>query len=40
MQHLRLDVDAVIAEASEHGWTHVETLRFLDYQFFSVFTPR
>jgi hypothetical protein len=23
-----------------HGWNHVETRRFLDHQFFAVFTPR
>ncbi len=40
MQHLRLDVDGVIEEVELHGWNHVDTLTFLDYQFFAVFTPR
>lgn len=40
MQHLRLDVDGVVEEIDSHGWRHVETLRFLDHQFFAVFTPR
>jgi ubiquinone/menaquinone biosynthesis C-methylase UbiE len=40
MQHLRLDVDGVIEEIERHGWDHVETRRFLDYQFFAVFAPR
>jgi ubiquinone/menaquinone biosynthesis C-methylase UbiE len=40
MQHLRLDVDAVIDEVTRAGWTHVDTRRFLDYQYFAVFTPR
>jgi predicted methyltransferase len=38
--HLRLDVDGVIDEVAAHGWTHVETRRFLEHQFFAVFTPR
>jgi ubiquinone/menaquinone biosynthesis C-methylase UbiE len=40
MQHLRLDVDGVVDEIEAHGWNHVETRRFLDHQFFAVFTPR
>ena len=40
MKHLRLDVDGLIEEITAHGWTHVDTRRFLDYQFFAVFTPR
>jgi hypothetical protein len=40
MQHLRLDIDGVIDEIETHGWTHVDTRRFLDHQFFAVFTPR
>ncbi len=40
MKHLRLDVDGVIAEISAHGWTHVETRRFLEHQFFAIFKPR
>ena len=40
MQHLRLDVDGVIDEVERQGWNHVETLTFLDHQFFAVFTPR
>lgn len=39
-QHLRLDVDGVVDEIEAHGWNHVETRRFLDHQFFAVFTPR
>jgi predicted methyltransferase len=40
MQHLRLDVDDVIDEVERQGWNHVDTLTFLDHQFFAVFTPR
>lgn len=40
MKHLRLDVDGVIQEIESHGWRHVETRKFLDYQYFAVFTPR
>jgi hypothetical protein len=40
LSHLRLDVDGVIDEVAAHGWTHVETRRFLEHQFFAVFTPR
>jgi protein-L-isoaspartate O-methyltransferase len=40
MQHVRLDVNDVIKEVELHGWKHVDTLRFLDHQFFAVFTPR
>jgi hypothetical protein len=40
MQHLRVDVDAVIDEITSHGWNHVDTRTFLDHQFFVVFTPR
>jgi ubiquinone/menaquinone biosynthesis C-methylase UbiE len=38
--HMRLDLDGVIEEITRHGWTHVETRTFLDYQYFAVFTPR
>jgi ubiquinone/menaquinone biosynthesis C-methylase UbiE len=40
MQHVRLDVDGVIDEVTRAGWTHVDTRKFLDYQYFAVFTPR
>jgi hypothetical protein len=40
MQHLRLDLDDVIDEVERQGWNHVDTLTFLDHQFFAVFTPR
>ena len=40
MQHLRLDVDGVIDEVERHGWKHVDTLTFLDHEFFAVFTPQ
>jgi ubiquinone/menaquinone biosynthesis C-methylase UbiE len=40
LQHLRLDVDGVIDEVEGQGWSHVETRRFLDHQFFAVFRPR
>jgi hypothetical protein len=40
MQHLRLDVDGVIEEIASQGWNHVETRKFLDHQFFAVFTPK
>jgi predicted methyltransferase len=40
MQHLRLDVDAVVEEITRHGWHHVETRTFLDHHFFVVFTLR
>jgi ubiquinone/menaquinone biosynthesis C-methylase UbiE len=40
MQHLRLDVDAVVEEVTRHGWHHAETRTFLDHHFFTVFTPR
>lgn len=39
-KHLRLDLDGVVAEIEGHGWKHVETRKFLDYQYFLVFTPR
>lgn len=39
-QHLRLDLDGVIAEVESHGWRHVDTRTFLDHQFFVVFEPR
>lgn len=38
--HLRLDVDGVVREIEAHGWDHVETLTFLEHQFFAVFTRR
>jgi ubiquinone/menaquinone biosynthesis C-methylase UbiE len=40
MQHLRLDIDGVIEEIKSHGWNHVDTRKFLEHQFFAVFTPR
>ena len=39
-KHLRLDMDGVINEIASHGWRHVDTRKFLDYQYFVVFTPR
>jgi ubiquinone/menaquinone biosynthesis C-methylase UbiE len=39
-KHLRLDLDGVVEEITAHGWNHVDTRRFLDYQYFAVFTPR
>ena len=39
-KHLRLDIDEVIAEIESHGWRHTDTRKFLDYQYFVVFTPR
>ena len=39
-KHIRLDLDAVIAEIEAHGWDHVETRTFLDHQYFVVFKPR
>ena len=38
--HMRLDVDGVIEEVTRAGWTYVDTRKFLDYQYFAVFTPR
>ena len=40
MKHLRLDLDGVVREVEGHGWNHVDTRKFLDYQYFAVFTPR
>jgi ubiquinone/menaquinone biosynthesis C-methylase UbiE len=40
MKHLRLDLDGVVEEISAHGWRHAETRRFLEHQFFAVFTRR
>lgn len=40
MKHLRLDLDGVIEEIEAHGWDHVDTRKFLDYQYFAVFRPR
>jgi ubiquinone/menaquinone biosynthesis C-methylase UbiE len=40
MKHVRLDVDAVVEEVSAHGWRHEETRRFLELQYFAVFTPK
>lgn len=40
MKHLRLDLDGVIKEITAHGWDHVDTRKFLDFQYFVVFTPR
>ncbi len=40
MKHLRLDLDGVIKEIEAHGWDHVDTRKFLDYQYFVVFRPR
>jgi predicted methyltransferase len=40
MKHLRLDVDGVVEEVKAHGWNHVGTGKFLEHQFFAVFTPR
>jgi ubiquinone/menaquinone biosynthesis C-methylase UbiE len=39
-KHLRLDRDGVISEIERYGWKHVDTLDFLPYQYFIVFTPR
>lgn len=38
--HIRLDLDGVVAEVTQNGWNHVDTREFLDYQFFAVFAPR
>jgi ubiquinone/menaquinone biosynthesis C-methylase UbiE len=38
--HMRLDLDGVVAEVIQNGWNHVDTRTFLDHQFFAVFTPR
>lgn len=40
MKHLRLDLDGVIEEIEAQGWDHVETQKFLDYQYFVVFRSR
>jgi ubiquinone/menaquinone biosynthesis C-methylase UbiE len=39
-KHVRLDLDGVIEEVEAHGWKHADTRKFLDYQYFVVFTPR
>jgi ubiquinone/menaquinone biosynthesis C-methylase UbiE len=40
LKHLRLDLEDVIREVNSHGWSHLETRRFLPFQYFAVFTPR